>query len=334
MSGGWHGWSLERMGTSLPLPMKPSIRRVRDIAMGRWPRPVADWRLSRVGQDPVTYTEKVHWRMAYDRRPILTTFADKVAMRDYVVDRIGPQFLTEVYGIHERASEIGWSALPREYVCKASHGSGTVVLVWDGAPADLQLPASATHAGWDRFQVRPGPDVESRLSQLVTMWMSLNFEYGPGRLPEWAYREVPPRVIFEELLRDADGNVPSDYKFYTFDGTVEVVQVDTARFGRHRREYFRADGAPIAVDQESGARDAPVVLPESWPEMLEVAQELGRDMDHVRVDLYDLPGRIVLGEITSTPGGAVGEFKPKSFEYEFGAYWTLPSLPALPALSS
>jgi hypothetical protein len=320
--------TLEKIGASVPQPLKPSLRRVRDVATGHWPKSLAYWRLGRTDQHPQTYTDKLLWRMAYDRRPMLTMFADKVGVRDYVADRIGDEHLSHLYGVYARASEVDWAALPHEYVCKASHGSGAVVLVRDAAPGGSLLPASPRFVGWDRFDVRPGPTVPPRLWDLIDKWMSLNFEYGPGRLPEWAYRDIPPRVIFETLLSGPDGNVPSDYKFYTFDGTVRVAQIDSDRFGgRHVREYVGRDGLPNGIRGELGTPDVAATIPESFGRMVEIAEELARGVDFVRVDLYDTPDGIVFGELTNYPGAAVERWEPESVELDLGAHWPLPDLP-------
>lgn len=317
---------LERVGGRLPQPLKPPLRRARDVVTGRWPRPLAYWRLGRAPEHPVTYTDKVRWRMAHDRRPFLITFADKVAVRDYVAERIGAQHLSTLLAVHERAADVDWSALPREYVCKASHGSGAVVLVRDAAPEGSQLPSSARFVGWDRFDVRPGPTVAPRLWSLIDHWMSMNFEYGPGRLPEWAYRDVPPQVMFEELLAGPDGGVPSDYKFYTFGGVVRLGQVDTDRFGDHHRAYFRRDGSPSEAEPDIGAPRELPELPASWGRMVELAEEIARGVDFVRVDLYDLGDRIVFGELTNYPGAGASTWSPPSVEVELGSYWELPDL--------
>jgi hypothetical protein len=162
--------------------------------------------------------------------------------------------------------------------------------------------------------------------------MSLNFEYGPGRLPEWAYRDVPPRVLFEQLLEGHDGNVPSDYKFYTFDGRVRLVQIDTDRFGRHIREYVGREGQPSVIPGELGEPDSPAVIPEAFPRMVELAEELARGVDFVRVDLYDTRDGVVFGELTNYPGAAVERWEPESVEVELGSFWTLPDLSRQPDL--
>ena len=319
------GLSLRNAARAVPLPLRPPLRRVRDLATGRWPRQVAFWSLSRTSNTPETFTEKILWRMAYDRRPILTQFADKVAVRDYVADRVGEELLTHLHGVYSRPDQVDWAALPREYVCKASHGSGGVVLVWDGAIEGSMLPANAGRVEWDRFVVRPGVSVPPRLTSLMERWLGLNFEYGPGRLPEWAYRDIPPRVIFEELLAEADGSIPRDFKFYVFDDVVQLVQIDTARFGNHVREFFRSDGTPVDMHGNLHAPESATPLPDTLPRMIEIATELGGGMDFVRVDLYDLPDRIAFGELTTTPGGGAIALHPRSFDVEFGSYWTLPT---------
>jgi len=170
-----HWWStigLEEIGAHVPQPLKPALRRSRDVLRGTWPDARADRRLARTPTDPVTFNEKVRYRIAYDRDPRLTRFADKVASRDYVAERIGEEFLTHLHGVYPSGAAVPWSSLPEEYVCKASHGSGAVVIVWEGAEADARLPANPRWASWDRFTVRPEHASRQRLSALADKWMS------------------------------------------------------------------------------------------------------------------------------------------------------------------
>lgn len=315
--------TLEELGDFVPQPLKPALRRTRDLALGTWPPSLAEWRLARTPLNPLTFNDKVRYRIAYDRRPHLTTFADKVAVRDYVTDRVGADYLTPQYGVHRSSAEIDWASLPREYVVKASHGSGAVVLVSQQADTDARLPARTRWVGWDRFAVRPEHASRTLLAPLVDKWMTLNYEFGPGRFPEWAYRDVPRRIITEHLLVGPDGEAPVDIKFFVFDGVCRLLYIGAGDDEGYHRNLFTPAGVPILVDYgyRRAAVDPP--LPATLAGFVSVAEELGRGVDFVRVDLYDLAGRIVFGELTNYPAAGVDDFRPARFDEELGACWNL-----------
>ncbi len=317
--------SLRGRASALPPAAKWWLRRAGDAAHGRWPSAVADWRLSRTSTAPETFNEKVRYRMAYDRRPLLTLMADKVAARGFVADRLGEEFLTRSYGAYRTSAEIPWATLPREYACKASHGSGAIVLVWDGADAAAHLPASARFVGWERFVVRPEQAPAERLAPLVDRWMSVGFEHAPGSLPEWAYRDVVPQVLVEELLLDVDGRLPFDHKFFVFDGVCRFVSVVEHRFSEPTLTVYGIDGEPWPVQYAFARPAVPTPLTPRLPDLIAAAEELGRGMDFVRVDLYEVAGRIVFGELTNYPNAGSQPFTPSHFDRQFGSYWTLPA---------
>lgn len=312
---------IERASRAVPQPLRPALRCGWELAHGRWPRALADRTLARAARDPKTFNQKVLYRMAADRRPLLTTFADKVAVRGYVSDRLGDGHLAELFGVYTAGCEIRWDDMPRQFACKASHGSGGAALVWEGAQR-VPLPRDASGFTWQRFLVHPDDLVRKDLARLCDRWLSLNYEYGPGRLPEWAYRDIPPRILVEQLLVTRDG-MPLDYKFFVFDGRCATVQVDRGRFEHHERDVFTPDWDLIPVRYNYPRPPVPAARPDNLEAMLAVAEALGAGVDFVRVDLYNIDGRIVVGELTNYPEAGMNVFSPACFDSWLGAQWTL-----------
>jgi hypothetical protein len=141
---------------------------------------------------------------------------------------------------------------------------------------------------------------------------------------EWAYRDVPARIMVEELLLDLDGQIPQDYKIYVFHGRAQLIEVDLERFTDHRRNLFRPDWRPVHARLKYSPAEHELPRPTSLDEMIYIAEALGQDTDFVRVDLYDIDGRIVFGELTNYPGGGREVFVPESFDVELGECWTIP----------
>jgi hypothetical protein len=202
-------------------------------------------------------------------------------------------------------------------VIKASHGCGAWVIVSDHAPAENTLPEP--RASWSRSLVTPDCLDWAVLRSLCRGWLGLRFN--PHL--EWAYSQVPPRLIAEELL-GANGSIPLDYKFFVFHGRVRLIQVDLDRFGSHVRTAYSPawDRIPVVYSFPSGPE---IERPGSLPEMISIAERLGHETDFVRVDLYEIGGRIVFGEMTNYPAAGNLKFEPSSFDYELGSWWSLPN---------
>jgi hypothetical protein len=271
------------------------------------------------GDVPRTFNEKVHHRMAFDRRPLLTTLADKLAVRRWVAERVGSHRLTEVYASGHRVEDVDWHGLPDEFVCKATHACGGSVIAWDGAPLDARLPTDDREVGWRRFHVRPDHVDRRRLAAIANDWLSRR--YGG---PEWVYRDIRPGLLVEELLTDPAGDIPGDHRFLTFGGTVRAIIVESDVTRDHRRDVFDRNWRPVPVVIGGIPRShEPPPRPDALDELLGVAERLGRGIDFVRVDLYALPDRIVVGELTTSPNAGAAHFDPPAFDAALGACWTL-----------
>ncbi len=273
-------------------------------------------------RQPVSFSQKVLWKMLKDRRPLLTTFADKIAVRDYVAHAVGPEVLTELYAVVADPTELEPDRLPERFVVKPNHASGMIWIVGDEAPSQQLVSDDSTRQTSEIFTTTPDRLDWDMLRAACRRWLSIN--YADLEL-EWAYRHIPPRIMVEELLRGPDGHVPPDYKLYVFHGRVRLLEVHTDRFGDHRCNLVGPDWAPVDAQLIYPPAPQAPTRPDSLEKMIHIAETLGKETDFVRVDLYDVDGRIVFGELTSIPGGPYAPgFTPKSFDLELGGYWNLP----------
>jgi TupA-like ATPgrasp len=256
---------------------------------GRWP-----------GRPPRTFTEKVNWRVVHDRRPLIGQLGDKLAMKDYARRVLPGLNIPRVLWTGTDVAELAGCALPERWVLKPNHGTARV------------------HVGVGT------PDV-AHLRQVTSGWLDEPLYPTRG---EWVYSQAR-RLLFAEEFLGADGEVPADHKLLVFGGRVRLVQVDTGRFGAHRRRLYTPDWQPVDVDEavEPGPVTAP---PRSLPAMLAVAERLGSAFDFVRVDLYDVAGEVWFGELTPYPGGGLDRFDPE-LDRVLGAEWQLPPRSAVRA---
>ena len=80
------------------------------------------------------------------------------------------------------------------------------------------------------------------------------------------------------------------------------------RFSDHHRDCYDMDWEKLdfSTDHEQSPITQP--KPEGFEEMKELASKLSKGFRHVRVDLYNVSGKIYFGEMTFFPGGGYGFF--------------------------
>lgn len=247
--------------------------------------------------NPKTLNEKILHRKLFDRRPILTAFADKYLAAHYVMNKIGGHILPEIYWVTENPETIPFDKLPDKFVIKPTHGSGWVKIVTDKSDMDrVEIINTCNH------------------------WLSQNF-YEIGR--EWAYKNIKPQIIVEELIEDGNGLSPNDYKLFTYNGQPRYIQIDSSRFEGHKRDFYTPEWERLPVSLTYPNSDKEIPKPKHLQEMLQAAKTIGIGMDFVRIDFYDTDKKLYFGEITTTPGNGLERFMPQKYDLEFGKFWNI-----------
>ncbi len=250
-------------------------------------------------EDPKEFNEKIQWLKLNYQRPLLTQLVDKYAVREYVTSKIGATYLNDLYGVYTKASEVDFNALPDRFVIKGTHGYNQHLIVQD------------------KKQLQPA---KARLRFIK--WLSQNQYYKGGM--EWAYKHVPPRLIAEAYLEEPGRNAPTDYKFYCFNGAVKLIQVDLDRGRDHRKGYFDLQWNYVPMRQGEARSDLQMDKPAELDQMVQLAERLADDFPFVRVDLYNIQGRILFGEMTFYPGDGRQDFHPDHYNRYFGDLLQLP----------
>jgi hypothetical protein len=251
-------------------------------------------------KSPTTFNEKVAYKILRDRRPILTRLQDKLQARDYVAQRVGAEYLSEVYQVCRSPREIDWQSLPGSFVIKMNHGCGMNIFVRD----KYQI---ITYRSW----------LESQMNR----WRATNW-YGSAL--EWAYRDIRPAVFVEEMLTEPDGTMAFDWKFWVFGGRVEFLSVNVVQLTERRVNYYDRNLTRQPLNRGRPNFPTDPRFPDNIDRMFSVAERLGRDLDFVRVDMYNVGGRIVFGEFAHYPDAGLAPFDPPEFDQLYGNKWDWP----------
>jgi len=286
---------------------------------------VALYRCRLQRRHPRTFNEKLLYKMVWDRRPLLVTFADKIACADYIASRIGPGYTAEHYVVTDDLASVRRSDLPENLVVKNSHLSGGVVVVFDGAPPDAQL--QSPDEVFARRAVQPGNLDWDRLVEVSEAWIARTYATDP--CGERMYGPVPKRVIVEELVLNPDGGLPDDLRFFVFNGRCRMVRAAGGIVcGTKTVDEFKPDWTPIDVtfvDEDRIQRSpVPIPAPERLAEMIELAETLASESDFLRVDMFKVADRIVIGELTNFPSAGNARWDPPDLDAELGACWRQP----------
>ncbi len=249
--------------------------------------------------NPVRYTEKIQWYKLFYRNPAMMQCVDKYGVREYVEKKGLKHILNEAYQVVDLPEQINYEALPSKFIIKTTNGSGTNIICRDKGA--LNIPA-----------------VSKQLKSFLSM-----AEASAGR--EWAYGGSSKKIIVEKLLEDPsnqDGGV-SDYKFLCFDGQPRYIVYDQDRFINHKRNFYTTDWEYLPVSSDVPCFGDVVKKPQNLDGMLQIARQLSEDFPAVRVDLYNIDGKIYFGELTFYPWSGYVQFEPDAMDCELGKHFNL-----------
>lgn len=251
---------------------------------------------------PTRFSEKLQWYKLRYRNSLMTKCVDKVCVREFVRERGLSDILTSEYAVYHKVGDIDFEILPNKFVAKYNNGAQRNLIVKNKNDIEEAV-----------FLERLRTWMETPLSKM-------------GR--EWSYYDVVGKVLVEEYLEPEDDGDLTDYKFFCFNGEPAFLYV--------LKDRFSAEGLKLGVyDIDFNKLDAyrsgikrleeDVRKPIGYEKMLEVVRKLARGFPHVRVDLYNINGRIVFGELTFYDGSGYISYDPDEFDFKAGALFQLPA---------
>ena len=253
--------------------------------------------------NPKTFAEKCQWLKLYDRKPIYRQMVDKYDAKQLVASMIGEEYVIPTYGVWDRVEDIDWNSLPNKFIIKPTHlgGGAGVIICKDKSSLDVE-------------------NAKAVLSRVMKLDLYPNYR-------EWGYKNMKHRIIAEQLLEDPTCAYLRDYKFYCFNGEPKVFYITSDKgISETRQDFFDIHGNHLDLEDAMFPSSHVKIpdLPVQLDKMLTIAKELAKGIPHVRIDLYEIEGKIYFGEWTFYEAAGFAEFKPKQWNYTLGEWIKLP----------
>lgn len=250
--------------------------------------------------NPKTFNEKLQWLKLYDRNPEYTKMVDKYEAKKYIADIIGEEYIIPTLGVWDKFEDIDFNKLPNQFVLKCTHDSGGVVICKDKSKLNIE-----------------------KAKKKINKSLKRNYYYS-GR--EWPYKNVKPRIIAETYMENEGEEDLNDYKFMCFNGKVNCSFVCTERRSKEglKVTFFDLNWTKMPFERHYPSSTENIKKPENYELMIKLAEKLAKNIPFVRVDFYEIDGKLYFGELTFFPGSGFEEFTPEEWDKKLGDMLELP----------
>lgn len=258
-------------------------------------------------ENPQTFNEKLQWLKLYDHRSEYTQMVDKYRVREYIAQTIGEEYLIPLLGVWDDPKDIDFDQLPEQFVLKCNHDSGGLVICKDKSKLDI-------------------PAVKIKLRKCLKR----NY-YNASK--EWPYKNIKTCIIAEQYLVDDRTKELRDYKFFTFNGKCRMMFIASNRQSEENPtafDFYDMDFNHLDIRQGHPNAKIPPEKPQNFTEMAELAEKLSEGIPHVRVDFFEMNGKIYFGELTFFHYSGSVPFDPPIWDETFGSWLELPQIHKTP----
>ncbi len=243
--------------------------------------------------NPVTYNEKLQWVKLYDRNPYYSKLVDKYKAKKIVESILGKSYVIPTLAVADSFDDIDIAMLPKQFVIKCTHDSGSIVICRD-----------KEQINWRKMR----KDFNRLLKR--------NYY---GYLREWQYKNVKPRIIVEKFIGNKE-SLPTDYKFFCFNGEPKIVMVAKDRNTIVKSNFYDMSFKKLPLKIENPNFDVLIEKPDNFDKMVQVACLLSKGIRHVRVDLYNVSGHIYFGEMTFQHWGGFSHITTQEWDKKMGGW--------------
>lgn len=249
---------------------------------------------------PTTYSEKLQWLKLYDRNPLYTKMVDKYEVKKLVAELIGNEYIIPILGVWNNFDDIDFDELPNQFVLKCTHDSGGLVICKDKSKFDI-----------------------IKAKKQINKYLRYNFFYAQR---EWPYKNVVPRIIAETYMEDDETHELRDYKFFAFNGIVKALFIATDRDSLEETKFDFFDDNFNHLPFTNGYPNAKTFphKPKQFELMKELASKLSKGIPQLRIDFYEVNGKVYFGEFTFFHWSGMMPFNPENWDRIFGEWVQLP----------
>jgi len=230
---------------------------------------------------------------------------DKIEVKNIIGNIIGKEYIIPTIAVWEDSKHIDFSVLPNRFVLKSTNGSGgSVVICKDKSTLDK----------------------EKALNLIDTTYKgNVGVTYR-----EWPYLNIQPRIFAETLITDNSSEDLIDYKFFCFNGKALYCQVIANRRTRETIDFYNRDWKHqefYGLCTGTAIKQSGQILPRplNYDLMLMLADKISDGHPFLRVDLYNVQGKIFFGETTFFPASGFGKFTPNEWDLRLGDLIELPT---------
>ena len=251
-------------------------------------------------ENPKTFNEKLQWLKLYDRKPKYTMMVDKYAVRKYIADTIGEEYLIPLLGVWDNPDDIDFDTLPNQFVLKCNHNSGLGMCICkDKSKLEIEKV---------KAELRKGLQQDYYLTSR-----------------EWPYKNVSRKIVCEKYMEDRQAHELIDYKFMCFNGVVKCSFTCSERFTESglKVTFFDKDWNVMPFERHYPVSKNPPKKPINYDKMIQFSEQLSKEIPFVRVDFYEINGQLFFGELTFYPGSGFEEFTPEEWDYKLGDFLKL-----------
>lgn len=258
--------------------------------------------------NPISLLEKLQWLKLYDRKPLYTTLVDKYRAKIWLEENFGTEHIIPTLKIYNSVKDVSLEELPCSFAIKCNHDSGSVFICHNKA-AGIYLDKHMNKYTY------------KEVMQVLEEGLKHNYYH---KLIEWPYKNVKPCIICEKLMIQQDGTIPNDYKLFFINGKFQFVYVSYDREGINDRCMYDKDWnrlpfvyvLPTDYYESINTSNAP--CPKSFNEMISYGEKIAENFKFVRIDFYDVDGKMYFGEVTPFHSGGFAEFYPKKYGEKYG----------------
>lgn len=247
-------------------------------------------------RNPRTYNEKLIWRSLYGTNKLIPTISDKAEVKAYVAQKIGEEYCIPTFAVYDNADDFRLEDLPDRFIAKSTMGWGGdyAIIVKDKTMQSEDL-MKAAFARW------------------LLPWNCYYYHNLCTTL-----EKARPRIIVEELLGSGDGLI-EDYKIYCVNGKAKMALLvaDRKTHSQSRTFVDLETWKPLNLRRKGKDVAESVERPAQMDLMIQLAEKLAADFSFIRVDLYEVDGRIYFGELTPDPGMYL-KIEPYSSDLKLG----------------